>query len=190
MRSLGKFGALAIAVLAISAIGAASASAAKFTYNPLTGTLAGHAKTTQVFTVNGGKIECKGAEVSGTIVELSPEKQDYTVTYRECKAFGASTVDVSQVTYLFTADGQVHLQSTLKVTPTVFGASACTLEIKPQTMKSVDYAGGSPMVVTSTITAIEYTSTGGICGSSGTNGAYAGSFEIERVGGGTISVDP
>jgi hypothetical protein len=190
MRCFKKLSVVGLAVLALSALGASSASAAKFTYNPSSGTLAGHAKTTQVFTVNGGKIECNGAEVTGTIVELSPEKQDYTVTYRECKAFGTSTVDVSQVTYLFTAIGQVHLQSTLKVTPTVFGASACTLEIKPQTMKSADYAGGSPMVVTSTITALEYTSTGGICGSSGTNGTYSGSLEIERVGGGTISVDP
>jgi hypothetical protein len=190
MPSFRNFGALLFLVLAIGALVASSASAARFTYNPLTGTLLGRAASTQVFTFNGGKLECLGAEAGGTIIQIGPEKQDYSVTYRECKAFGTSTVHTSQVTYGLAADGQLHIESTFKIVPTVLGMPACTLEIKPQTLKPVDYVEGSTLLATFTLTGITYTSTGGICGSSGANGTYLGSIKIERVGGGLISVDP
>ena len=62
----------------------------------------------------------------------------------------------------------------------------CTVTIGPQPVGTVDYAnaGTKNLKVTYTLSGIVYTSTGGACGESGTNGTYAGASELERVGGG------
>jgi hypothetical protein len=191
MRSMKKFGLLAVLALAISAIGVASASAATFTASA-TGSLSGVAKATQVFTTNGGTVSCNNAATSGTIEKTADVQQHVTVIYSGCTAFGFASVHITPATYQFTSNGQVHIKNTISITPTFFGASICTTTVGPQTVGTVDYAnsGANNVLVTPTVTKIKYTSTGGACGASGENGTYTGANETSRVGGGTLRFDP
>jgi hypothetical protein len=189
MKKLG----ILVAVFALSAIGAASASAhAEFTASA-TGSLAGSAVEPNVFTTSGGTVTCNNAATSGTIAETAATAQHVTVKYSSCTAFGFVNTHISDATYLFTAatGTNVHVQNQIKITPTTFGFSACTVTVNPQTVGTVDYAnsGANNVRVTPTVTGIAYTSTGGICGPSGNNGTYSGASEISRVGGGTLRYD-
>jgi hypothetical protein len=191
MRSLKKLRMLTIVVFALSAVGAANASAAQFTYSA-TGTITGNALETQSFTFNGGSVQCKQALSSGTINSTASSQQELTVTYSSCIAFGFATVDIPPATYLFTASGSVHLQNTITITPTFSGSSLCTLTIGPQTMGTIDFAnsGASNIKVSPTVSGIVYTSTKGVCGEPGSNGTYTGASELSRVGGGSIRYHP
>jgi hypothetical protein len=186
MRSFKKLGALG-AVLALSAIGAANASAATFTASA-TGTLTGKATTTQTFTTNAGQVKCTTVETSGTIVSTASAEQEITDTYKNCTAFGFASVHTTQMTKLITADGTVHLLNT--VTINVTGAG-CTQTLKPQTFNWVTYTNsGTKRGIHYQFTGIHYVGSGGICGSGTfTNGTFVGSSEQERVGGGSISWD-
>ena len=186
MRSFKKFGVLAVVAFALCAIGAANASAATFTASA-TGSLTGKATATQVFTTNGGQVKCSTAATSGEIKSVASAEQHVTVKYTGCNAFGFVNTHITDATYLFTADGTVHILNTITITPTGAG---CTQTVKPQTVGSVTYTNsGTKLVITPNVTGITYSSTGGICGASGANGTYSGSNEVERVGGGSISWD-
>ncbi len=189
MRSMKKLGVL-VAVFALCAIGAANASAAEFTASE-TGSLEGKALETNVFTTSGGKVECTGAATSGTIAKTADTKQHVTVKYSGCKAFSIANTHISDATYLFTSDGTVHVENTITITPTIFGFSACTVTVTPQTVGTVDFAnsGSNNVKVTPTVTGIKYHSTGGSCGSAGENGTYTGASEVNRSGGGTLRFD-
>jgi hypothetical protein len=191
MRSMKKLGALAAAVLALSTIGAANVSAAQFTAST-TGSLTGKALATQVFTINGGTVECSAAASSGTIEKIADTRQHVTVKYSGCSGFGVPTVDISDATYLFTSNGTEHIQNTITIEPTVFQTALCTVTVKPQSVGTIDFenSGANNVKVTPTVTGIVYESTGGICGSGGSNGTYKGANEISRVGGGALRFDP
>jgi hypothetical protein len=191
MRTMKKFGVLAVAVFALSVIGVANASAAQFTASA-TGELAGEALETQVFTTNGGTVECTTAATTGSIVATASTEQEVTVNYSGCKAFGIANVDISPATYLFTANGEVHIKEavTITVTKTLLSGE-CTVTVPAQTVGTVDFAtNGNNIKVTPTVTGIKYTSSGAPCGTSGENGTYTGPNEVHRVGGGTLSFDP
>ncbi|HKO39338.1 MAG TPA: hypothetical protein VJU14_13320 [Solirubrobacterales bacterium] len=186
MTSLKKFGVL-LAVFALSAIGAANASAAQFTASA-TGTLTGKATATQIFTVNGGQVKCSTAATSGTIKSIATGEQTVETKYSGCTAFGFATVHITPAFYNFTAGGEVHIEN--EITITVTGA-ACTITIKPQPVGTIGYSNnGGKIKVTPNVIGISYTSSGGLCGTSGGNGTYTGANEIERVGGGTLTFDP
>jgi len=188
MRSMKKLGVL-VAVFALCAIGAANASAAPQFTASATGELTGKALETQKFKTNGGTVECKKIDVVATIPAIASPEQHVTIKYTECSAFGFPVDDI-HATYLFTADGSVHVVEEISITVTggIFGE--CTVKVPKQTDKSVTYDSVSGKIkVTPNVTGIKYTSSGGICGSSGENGTYTGASEIERVGGGTISWD-
>jgi len=198
MKKLGVL----VAVFALCAIGAANASAANFTASAV-GSLTGKALENQVFTTNGGTVTCTKAATSGEIKETTATKQHVTVNYSGCTAFGFATVHISAATYNFTSNGEVHIESpvTITVTAGIFGE--CTVTVGKQTVSKVDFktemvvTEGPPKVehpistvVTPTVEKIKYTSTGGVCGSSGENGTYKGANTVERVGGGFVSFDP
>ena len=184
MRTFKKLGVLAAAVFALSAIGAANASATQFTASA-TGSLSGKATANQVFSTNGGEIKCTTAATSGTIKSTAYSEQTVEVKYSGCTAFGFATVHISPAQYNFTASGQVHIENTITITVTGGG---CSQTVGPQTVTSVSYATiGSKVTLTPHTTGITYTSTGGICGSSGSNGTLTGTSEWERVGGGSLS---
>ncbi|HKO37478.1 MAG TPA: hypothetical protein VJU14_03830 [Solirubrobacterales bacterium] len=186
MRSFKKFGLLA-AVFALSAIGAANASAATFTASA-TGTLSGKATTLPILTLNGGQIKCTTTSTTGTIASIPWTEQKYTITYSGCTAFGFANVHTSPHEFNTKANGEVQYLKTITISVT---AIACHITIHPQTVNKVEYTNNSPRtIVHHKTTGIAYTSTGGLCGASGSNGTYTGTTEIERVGGGSVSHDP
>jgi hypothetical protein len=186
MRSFKKFGVLAVVAFALCAIGAANASAATFTASA-TGSLTGKATATQVFTTNGGQVKCSTAATSGNIVSTASTEQHVTVKYSACTAFGFANTHITDATYVFTANGEVHIKNTITITPTGAG---CTITISPQPVGSVSYTNsGTKLIITPNVIGISYASSGGLCGTSGGNGTYTGSNEVERVGGGSISWD-
>ncbi len=188
MRSMKQLGILA--AFALFAIGASNASAAEFTASA-TGSLEGKALETQVFTFNGGKLECNGLESSGTIAKTADTRWHWKKKFSVCVLFGIGTVHVAEVTVELTSNLQLHINSTIALTPTVFGFSACTLTVTPQTVGTVDVAnsGSNNVKVSPTVTGLAYHSTGGACGASGNNGTYSGASELNRVGGGTLRFD-
>jgi len=191
MRSMKKFGVLAVVVFALSAIGAANASAAQFTASA-TGSITGKALETQEFTINAGTIRCPIAETSGPITSSPSSEQQAHVTYKNCTAF-ASFVPVHNITadYVFTANGTVHIAQTITITVTA-PFKTCHVTVGPQPVGTVDYANngaGNGILITPTVTGISYSSTGDLCGKSGTNGTYKGVNEVTRVGGGFFRYD-
>jgi hypothetical protein len=192
MHSFKKFGTLAVAVFALSAIGAASAPAATFTASE-TGSLTGAATEEHVITTNGGTINCQIAATSGTIASTAATAQHVTVHYTQCTAFGIASVQVSPGTYEFTAGTgkNFHIKNTITVTAELFGKPLCTVTFKPQTVGTFDYTNASSSTIkfNPTVTGITYTSSGGSCGASGSNGTYTGASVFSRVGGGTLQYD-
>jgi hypothetical protein len=192
MRSLKVFGVLAIAVVALMAVTAASAMAApKFTASASGGTLTGAATANQVFKINGGTTTCTGAATDGTVPPSPSEDVHVTVIYSGCTAFGFINTDISEATYTFTANGEVHILNTITITPTGAG---CTVTVEPQTVKSVSYdnktsGGFTGIEETSAVSGITYHSSGGLCGTSGANGTYTGNSFLHGPTGVTISWD-
>jgi hypothetical protein len=194
MRSFKMFGAL-VAVLAFSALGVASASAAEFTAEA-TGKIDGKALATQVFSIHAGeqKVTCGKIDVSGEVVSLKTTQQEATVTYTECVShtpFGTVATDITPATYLFTANGEVHIQNTITIKVTVPFAN-CHITVPPTktALKTVDYANsGNNIKLTPTVTGIVYTTTGGFCGASGSDGTYSGASEVTLESGKKLSFD-
>ncbi|HKO38803.1 MAG TPA: hypothetical protein VJU14_10585 [Solirubrobacterales bacterium] len=187
MPSFKKFGLFAAAVFALSAIGAANASAAQFTASA-TGTLSGKATATQVFTTNGGQVKCTTAASSGEIKSTASAEQTVEVKYSGCTAFGFVNTHITPAQYNFTASGQAHVENTITITPTGAG---CSITIHPQTDTITKFTSIFPVVIYHTQKhLIAYTSSGGLCGSSGNNGTFTGTGEWSRVGGGSLSYDP
>jgi hypothetical protein len=188
MRLLKKFSVLAIAVFAISVVGVASASASQFTASA-NGELSGKALTNQVFVTNGGTVTCTGAATTGTVVAPSAAKQEVTVKYSGCTAFGFASVEISPATYEFTATGGgVAILNTITIKIPLAG---CSVSVGPQSVGSTSFSNPTTSTIkeVSSVSKIKYTSTGGLCGTSGENGTYTGNSELSRVGGGTVQYD-
>jgi hypothetical protein len=188
MRTFKRISVLAVAVFALSAIGAANASASAFTASS-TGELSGKQLETQKFKTNGGTVECKKASISGTVEKLESTEQEETVDYAECAGFGFPVHITAHVRIRLTFF-RIHfkIKFTFTITGGIFGE--CTITVGEQEVGSVTYTNnsGKVKVTPNPVAAIKYTSSGGICGSSGENGEYSGATEIEKVGG-TLSVD-
>jgi len=190
MRSMKKFGVLAVVAFALSAIGAANASAVPTFTASATGSLTGKATNTQVFKTSGGEVKCNTAATSGTITSTASPEQHVTVNYSGCTAFGFP-VHITPATYLFTANGEVHIKNTITLEVTVPFLPDCHVTVGPQTRKSVGYVpNGNNLIVSANVTGIVYTTTGGACGSSGNAGTYTGNNEVSRVGGGSVGWHP
>jgi hypothetical protein len=190
MSIIKKLSVLAVVVFALGALGVANASAAtKFTATAKPAALSGKQLETQKFKTNGGTVECNTLAASGTVEKLESTEQEATVTYSGCSAFGFP-VDNITATYLFTANGSVHVQNEPKITVTggIFGE--CTVTVAKQTVNGVTYDnnGGKIKITPNPVKGIKYTSSGGICGASGENGEYSGASEVEEAGG-NLSVD-
>ncbi|HKO37476.1 MAG TPA: hypothetical protein VJU14_03820 [Solirubrobacterales bacterium] len=186
MRTLKQLGVLAVVVFALSATGTANASVDTFTASA-TGNVFGKALETQTFTVNGGQITCATAETFGPIEKTASTEQHLTVAYRGCTAFSLANVDISPATYLITASGQVHLLNTVTINVT---SASCSISMGPQTVGSFSFSNNAgKLKLTPNVTGITYTSTGGTCGASGSNGTFTGKSELERMGGGTLAFD-
>ncbi|HKO37482.1 MAG TPA: hypothetical protein VJU14_03850 [Solirubrobacterales bacterium] len=185
MRSFKKLVVLAV-VFALSAIGAASASAAQFTASS-TGELSGRGSLSHTFKFTGGNVSCLTTKINGTIAKTASTEQHVTVNYSGCTAFGFASVHITPATYNLTASGTYHITNT--ITMTVTGAG-CSITIGPQSRGSVVYSSlpGGYLQANFYVSGLSYTSTGGLCGSSGL-GFYDGWTESHRVGGGSLSYD-
>ena len=193
--TISKKSTLLIAVVAaLSAISVASASAAALTYSA-TGTLAGKSLTGQTLTTSAGQVKCLGAQTTGSITSTNSSEQHITVNYKSCTALGFVDVDVSPATYLLTASGTAHLQGPITINVT---SVACHLTVSAQELKPISYVNGTSgeppkhtgrVKVTTNASGVSYTSTGGLCGASGSNGTFTGTSELERLGGGSITFD-
>jgi len=172
--------ALAMLVLGFSAVAAADASAAKFQTNEF-GTLAGSATSTQTFKTNGGSIECTAAATSGSVEYFEAASQKVTVAYSSCKAFGIANVSISPAEFELHAGGTVDVLNTitLSVAATIFFPK-CTITVGPQSgLGSISYKNSSGKVTAEfAISGITYSSSGGACGASGSNGTYTGNDEL------------
>jgi hypothetical protein len=192
MNRLKKLGTLAVVICALGAVCVANASAEpKFTATKA-GALNGLNANKQRWIFNGGEVVCGEANVGGNLPSEEFTDLHVTVTYSKCKVSGLIDVHVSPGTYSLTANGEMHFVETMTFTwtKTIFSAH-CTLTIAPQSNKVVEYenAGSDPFVKFK-LTNIVYTSTGGVCGSSGSFGILDGELRIGRTFGGSIIHDP
>jgi hypothetical protein len=187
-RKIKLIGLAALAVLAVSAVSASAASAAQFTSSAETTTLEGSQKTQNVFTTPAGEVKCSVAKFSGTQKGtadggLGFTSQTATVhpTYESCTAFGFSaTVNTASCNYTLHANGEVDIvncpsTAPIKITIPIGG---CNITVTNQSAKkTVTYANeaGGDVLVTANVSSIAFTSSGGLCGSSGTGASYKGS---------------
>jgi hypothetical protein len=189
MRTLKTVSAIAAIGFALSGIAAVNASASQFT-SSATGEITGKALETQVFTTSAGEIRCSAGHIRGGLSSLNFQELHVTVEYTSCSAFGFPIDITAKATFGWTANGKKHIKGSFGITVTggIFGE--CTITFGSQEVGTVSYANNAGKIkVTPNITGLKYTSTGGICGASGSNGTYKGASEIERVGGGSISWD-
>jgi hypothetical protein len=189
-----------VAVFAMSAVAASSASAVNFKSESATTFLTGDVGAQNIFTVWGGTVKCNTVNIkNGT--SFSPAEVatiEAEPVYGGCTAFGQnSTIDTNGCKYKFTAasttagNASIACPEGKEIVITVGDPGViCTVKVKTQTpsTSTVDYANGTAggkgdVTVTSTVSGIAYTSSGGICGTSGpvagyTGGNYTGSFTV------------
>jgi len=122
-----------LAVLALSAIAATSASATEFVFSK-TGTLKGSALTSQVMTETIKSWECTKEKLSGSATELKTKKQKVIVQYEGCGGF-LGKLTATPAEYELKADGTVALLKEL-----VLSNLICTLHYPAQTVSSIAYA--------------------------------------------------
>lgn len=205
-RKLKVFGLAVVAVLAMSAV-AASAASATYSFTAPEGPVfaTGAQTTVNVFTTGAGTVECTTANFKGTQSAASSSDVTITPEYSGCTAFSIATTDVKMngCTYTFTTptveksatefEGvPPHIVcpagSQIEITPTSIFGSICTVKIAAQTPTggNIKYVNGPgngtttrDTTVTAAVTGIHYTSTGGLCGASGTNGTYSGAVTLK-----------
>jgi hypothetical protein len=186
MRFQTKVAALVVAVVLCVAGSSAGASAAQFTASS-TGSISGKATTTQVFTTSSGSLKCTAAAGSGTVSSLASTELHSTIKWSGCTFLGFAVVEVSPATVRFTASGQVDLLNAITISIPLAG---CSVTIPAQTFSATSWSNiVSKLRAIKNWVGIHYNSTGGICGSPGTNGTFIGSEDYELVGG-TLSFDP
>jgi hypothetical protein len=197
MMRVRTLGVALVAVLAMSAVAAATASAHKFKASEAS-ELTGKALNVHKFKTNGGTVECKKAEPKGKSVAGEVETQEVEVAYSECEfksILGTKKAKVSpNPKYKFYANEEkvdVLNATTAPIVIEVEG-SGCNVKVSSEGnggLKKATYgnlSGGKTLEVKAAVTGITYKSTGGFCGEGGTNGTYEGNEEVSLVGGGTL----
>lgn len=184
MKNIKVWGTALAVVFAFSAVAVANASAASFEASK-TGNLKGKALNTQIFTTNGGEVKCTTAATTGSVTELVASHQKVKVQYSGCTAFTFASVSITPAEYDLHANGEVDILNTITITVSPPLLPKCTVTVGPQTgLKAVSYKNNSGKIIEeSAVTGITYTSSGGACGSSGSNGTYSGNNEVELEGG-------
>jgi hypothetical protein len=166
--------------------------------------LFGEQATENIFHVNGGNVKCTSAKFTGegtggttatTVVSKEADWAFHTVTvhpeYGGCTAFGQNvTITTTGCNYNLTASsktaGNASIECETGKLITIKGnTTGCTVTVGAQTPgnNKVEYANGGTgsekdVLVTAKVgeeaSGITYTSSGGACGTSGTNGTYRG----------------
>jgi hypothetical protein len=117
MQRLKLLGLAVFAVMAMSVVASASASAHEFVAST-TGALEAEALNSQVFTTAGGKVTCTKLKLEqpSEVTVLKTTEQTVKVVYENCTAFLASAENI-KAEYTFSAEGTVKIdkQITIKV---------------------------------------------------------------------------
>jgi hypothetical protein len=201
-RKLKALGLALVAVLAMGALSASAASAENFHSESATDTvLKGSQVGTDVFTVNAGTVKCNEATYAGTQSGATATTVKVTPTYSECTAFGfvSTAIDVNGCTYEFSSDNSnvVIGCATNPITVTAFN---CWVTVGSQTTNGgITYtntgAGASRDVdVTVNISGIHYVqhskSFPGCSSGTRTDGKYTGAATVQgfTTGGAQVGV--
>src|SRR5215204_1807300 len=123
---------LGLALVAMLALGATSASAAEFHGEVENVTLTGAQTTTNTFTTHSGTIHCTVAKFAGTQKAKTTTTVTVTPTYEGCRSTGFIeanvTVDNNSCTYIISSTGSVTL--TPSTCSLVVTAPFCTITVK------------------------------------------------------------
>jgi hypothetical protein len=184
---LSKFALLGCVVCALSGAATAQASAASFEASG-TGKLQGNSLNSQSFTNNSGAFSCAKASLAGSATQLVSTDLKLTVQYESCTYFGFAIFPASPAEFDFHANGEVDL-----LNPFTFSlpAGGCKITVLAQNgLGSDTYENHSgKLIVKNHLYGMRYSSSGGLCGSSGSNMTTSGNFEV-GLQGGTLSFTP
>ncbi len=142
---------------------------------------------TQVMHLNGGGVECTKATGEVEVHTTKASTQPIAITYSGCVAFGVAAT-ITGAEYEIYANGAIGVTSKGLVIRSAVGN--CSIKIQGggsnKTLESVIYSKSgtkeTAAVATVSVKGIHYESSGGICGSSGTNGLYNGRLELLQIG--------
>jgi hypothetical protein len=164
-----------IAVLAVCAFAAASASASTFLSTNAT-TLLGKSTSSQTFTTGAGaEVVCSADTATGPASAGSQLEVLAIVKYTGCKVGGIFEATVSEADYDFSADNElVNLLNTVLII--VPAANNCHVTVPPQDLKGVTYdnLAGGKIDLLAKVTKISSQGSGGACGGASTTGTYSG----------------
>jgi hypothetical protein len=174
----------------MSAMVASAASAANEFHSAGTPTtISGSQTSTNAFHVPGaGTVECTTATFHGTQTGTTATELTIHPTYGGCKAFGFATTDVTTTNcnYTFTQPSSLksvtHVAcaagSSIRITPTVFGGSVCTVTVGSHTPAgNVSFTNEAGKVkVTSNVTNITHSA--GCGASAASDGTYTGTVTV------------
>jgi hypothetical protein len=191
MRKTHRFIAVGLAILAVLAVGAVSASAsqaATFGSESSANYLKGEQTTRNVWTTDGGKWECTGARYEGGPVsgkEFSEVALHPMVT--GCTMIGLPlSVNANGCTVNLSAASTAAIQCGAAPIEFTLNPISCKVTMGTQTpgKAEVSYTnvGSGPtayVLLTWHLAGIAYTSSGGFCGASGTDGTLSGTVAIK-----------
>jgi len=153
IRNLKALGVAALAVFAMGAIVASSASAAEFTSASGTYPVNGSGESTaDVFDAFGSTVKCTENKFVGTIASKTP-KASVVPTYKNCKPFGTfpATVTCGSCEFHFYNTGTVEFTGTILIhayenaTKHAENKPMCAIHIQgPQDLGTVTYTNSSP----------------------------------------------
>jgi len=181
------------AICAMSAMAAASASAApKFLFHG-SGPLLASAGGTQTLTTAAGKVECTALKLAeNPTVTLEAASVDVVVEYEKCKAFGLAA-SVSLVHYRIFANGTANLQTNATVTA---GGGTCVVTVpstKNQNLHTLKYhntVGGPGVLVLVNVVGVTSSGAGSACPYAEESvGTEVGTLHLSYTGG-VVRWDP
>jgi hypothetical protein len=140
MLRVRTIGLALVAVLAMSAVAAASASAHEFVATASGETITGSAKENQVFTTKAGKVTCTALKVtSGKTTGTKAKTQVATIGYEKCTAFGLEA-KITAAEYEFNAEIGPGTPKNVKILKAItITAPLCTVTVPVQTVGEVTY---------------------------------------------------
>jgi hypothetical protein len=184
MTRIKLLGLTIVALLALSALAAASASAHEFIASKK-GTATDVGTNTQVFKdePKAVAVECKKTESTEKITSTKTKTQKASVKYTECTAFGFPAT-ISEAKYLFNAEGSVKVENTITVEVPGAGCKVVVGKTGNSKLKTITYenkesgSGHGKVAVKASVSKItsEVKGGGGLCGKEGKlkEGSYTG----------------
>ncbi len=172
-----------VATLVLIALAPASALAHEFVASKA-GTVKGKQVNVQKFETSGGILECKKDASEGSVVAGSQKTIVLKIQFLECTEFGFG-VFASIAEMAFNAEGTATIMNLVEFEVPLAECEITLPTTSNSNLKVVMYKNlaGGKLEIKSVLKPLNYGTTGGTCGASGKNGAYAGNNEVELPGG-------